>query len=72
MTSLYDFLSLKNDVNVPELRIGRIRMFSGLPDPYLDPLIRGTDPSIRILTDPQDWYKVAWSVRWPADTFNLI
>ncbi len=50
---LYDFLSLKNDVNVPVLRIririGRIRMFLGLPDAYLDPLIRGTDPRIRIL-----------------------
>jgi hypothetical protein len=47
---LYDFLSLKNDVNVPVFRIRMIRMFSGLPYPHPDPLVRdtGTDPRIRI------------------------
>jgi hypothetical protein len=34
---LYDFLSLKNDVNVPVFPI-QIRMFLGLPDPHPDPL----------------------------------
>ncbi len=33
---LYDFLSLKNDINVPALL--------GLPDQHSDPLVRGTDP----------------------------
>ncbi len=47
---LYDFFSLKNDVNVPvfQIRILSIRMFLGLPDPNMDPLFRGTDPRIRI------------------------
>jgi hypothetical protein len=45
---LYDFLSLKKNVNVPMFRIRRIRMFLALPDPHPDPLVRGTDPSIRI------------------------
>ncbi len=47
---LYDFLSLKNDVNVPAFRI-RIRMictFLDLSDPHPDPLVRGKDPRIRI------------------------
>jgi hypothetical protein len=42
---LCDFLSLKNDVNVPVFRI-RIRIFLGLPDPHPDPLevfIRGSE-----------------------------
>jgi hypothetical protein len=44
-----DFLSLKNDVNVPVFRIRiRFRMFLALPDPHLDPLVRGADPRIRI------------------------
>jgi hypothetical protein len=43
------FLSLKKDVNVPVFRI-RIRMFLGLPDPHLDPLVRCRDPKIRIHT----------------------
>jgi hypothetical protein len=44
------FLSLKIDVNVPvfRIRIRRIRIFFGLPDSQLDPLVRGTDPRIRI------------------------
>ncbi len=42
---LHDFWSLKNDVNVP---LFRIRMFLGLLDPHSDPLVRGTDPRIRI------------------------
>jgi hypothetical protein len=46
---LYVFLSLKNDVNIPVFRIRiRIGMFLGLPDPH--PLVRGTDPRIRIRT----------------------
>jgi hypothetical protein len=36
---LYDFLSLKNDVYVPVFRIRS--MFLGLPDPHLDPFVRG-------------------------------
>jgi hypothetical protein len=48
---IYDFLSLVNDVNVPVFRIRiRICMFLGLPDPHPDPLVRGTDPRIRIRT----------------------
>jgi hypothetical protein len=74
---LYEFSSMKNDVNVqvlfaffmvtdengririqvpdlfvrstdPKIRIRRIHMFVALPDPDLDPLVRGTDsdPSI--------------------------
>ncbi len=31
-------------------RIRRIHMFLGLPDPHPDPLVRGTDPRIRIHT----------------------
>ncbi len=44
--------SLKNDVNVLVVRIQIrwIRMFLGLPDPHPDPLVRGTDPGIRIRT----------------------
>jgi hypothetical protein len=50
---LYNFLSLKNDVNAPVVRIRicnwiRIRMLLGLPDPHPDPLVRGMDPRIRI------------------------
>ncbi len=45
---LCDLLSLKNDV--PEFRNHRIRMFMGLPDQHPDPLVRGTDPRIRIRT----------------------
>ncbi len=33
-----------DDVFLPVLEI-RIRMFLGLQDPYLDPLVRCTDPS---------------------------
>ncbi len=44
---LCDFMSLKNDVNVPLFRI-RIRRFLGLPDP--NPLVRGTDVRIHIRT----------------------
>ncbi len=40
---IYDFLSLKNDVNVPV-------MFLGHPDPHPDLLARGTDPRIRVWT----------------------
>jgi hypothetical protein len=40
------------DVNVPVFRIRiwirRIHMFLGIPDPHPDPLVRGTDPRIRI------------------------
>jgi hypothetical protein len=36
---------LKNDVHLP---VFRIRMFLGLPEPHPDPLVRGTDPRIRI------------------------
>ena len=52
---LYDFLSLKNDVNVPVFRIRtrRFRMFLGLPDPNPDPLVRGMDLRIRIRISPQ-------------------
>ncbi len=42
---IYNFLSLKNDVNVP---VFRIRMFLGLPDPQPDTLVRGMDPMIQI------------------------
>jgi hypothetical protein len=48
VTILLLFLSLKNDVNVPIFRIHRIRMFLGLPVQHPDPLVRGTDPRIRI------------------------
>jgi hypothetical protein len=59
---------LKNDVNVPVcriwLRIRRNLMFLGLPDPHLDPLVRGTDPRMdphpdpyQNVTDPQNWFK---------------
>ncbi len=47
---LYDFfLSLKNDVNRPvfRIRIRRFHMFLALPDPHLNPLVRGTNPRIR-------------------------
>jgi hypothetical protein len=45
---LYDFLSLKNDVNVPVFRmIRRYGMSLGLSDPYPDLFVRGTDPRIR-------------------------
>jgi hypothetical protein len=42
----YDFLSLKNDVNVPvfQIRIRRIRMFLVLPDPHPDPYQNVTEP----------------------------
>ncbi len=59
---LYYFLSLKKDVNVPMFRIWiwirRIGMFLRLPDPHPNPLVRRTDPRIRIrmtknVTDPQ-------------------
>ncbi len=33
---------LREEKSVLWIRIGRIRMFSGLPDP--DPLVRGNDP----------------------------
>jgi hypothetical protein len=43
---LYDFLSLKNDVNVPVFRIDLDQhldpLFLGLPDPHADTLVRGT------------------------------
>jgi hypothetical protein len=39
---LYDFFP------VFRIRIIKIRMFLGLPDPYPDPLDRGEDPTIRI------------------------
>jgi hypothetical protein len=43
---LYDFLSLKNDVNVP---VFQVRMFLGLPDPHPNPLVKRyrTDPKMR-------------------------
>ncbi len=47
VTYLRFFLSLKNDLKVP---VFRIRRFLGLPDPHADPLVEGTDPSIRIRT----------------------
>ena len=54
---LYDFLSVKNYVNVPvyriwlriRIRIRRIRMLLGLPDP--DPLVRVKDLRIWIRTN---------------------
>ncbi len=47
---LYDFyLYRMNDVNLLAFQI-QIRMFLGLPDPHPDPLVRGTDPRIRIRT----------------------
>ncbi len=33
------------------IRIRRIRMFLGIPDPHPDPFVRGTDPRIRIRTN---------------------
>jgi hypothetical protein len=46
---LYDFLSLKNDVNVPVSRIRiRIRMFLRLPDQHPETLVRDMDPKIQI------------------------
>jgi len=37
---------------LPVIRIYRLRMFSGIPDTHPDPVVRGTDPRIRIRTDP--------------------
>jgi hypothetical protein len=54
---LYDFLSLKNDVNVPSksnkqknffVHILKIMKITDDPDPHPDPLVRGMDPRIRI------------------------
>jgi hypothetical protein len=41
-----------NDVNVPvfRIRVNRIRNFLGHPDPQPYPLVRDTDPRIRIHT----------------------
>jgi hypothetical protein len=55
---LYDFLSLKKDVNVSVfwIRIRRILMFLGLPDQHPDPSVGGSDPHpdpYQNVTDPQ-------------------
>ncbi len=53
-TVLYFFLSLKNDINVPEFLIRiRIRMFLGLPDPHPDQSVRDPDKYHQNIKDPQ-------------------
>jgi hypothetical protein len=54
MRLLYDFLSLKNDVNVPSKSDTQKNFCASVlkvndQDPDPDPLVRGTDPQIRIL-----------------------
>ncbi len=53
---LYDFLSLKNVVNVP---VFQIRMCLGFPDPHPDPLVSGKDPRLRIRTQIRlSWIRI--------------
>ncbi len=64
---LYNFLSLKNDVNAPVVRIRicnwiQIRMFLGLPDPHPDPSQYVTDPPHCILVD--DFSKTFQLIAW--------
>jgi hypothetical protein len=71
---LYDFLSAKNDLNVPSksnkkkkfLLLAHLEGHSGKekdpePDLNTDPLVRGTDSRIRIRTKMSRIRKTAWS-----------
>ncbi len=95
---LYDFLSLKNDVNVPSKRINqnkleKILFFVGVlkvrdwrkeqdPNPEPDPLVRGTNPRIRIRTKMSQIQNTAFnyyirsytpaSLRWLTQSHKLI
>jgi hypothetical protein len=57
---LYDFLSLKNDINVASKNKNQKNLGEKifLPDP--DPLVRGTAPRIRIRTNMSRIHNTGW------------